>query len=270
MLAADLAAPSNRSVAFAVGLAQLYAARLLAVHLPALGAASGESPALSADCRRQVEKRLSALCGELVSREGKPADVVSRLLEERSADALVLDAGGAAGAIRPRGPNRAADSPAKGIFRRVQCAVFTLGPRVAAAGGEASPNLLERILYITDFSVESLSAAPYAVSLASRARAQLVLAYAGKDGQAPQTEAARQTLRDLVPLGTRLAMRPRCLVEPGALAEVALRLAAAENAHLLVLGIPREEEIASRLQPSITGAWRISLQAPCPVLTVRG
>jgi nucleotide-binding universal stress UspA family protein len=270
LLAADLEATDNRSLSVALKLAQLFNARLVAAHVPSSGETGGNGGEFSEVSRRRVEERLAGIPYEVVTRPGEAWPLVSRLIEEKQANALVLELSGCAGASTGRVARRARGSPAEEIFHRAHCPVVTVGPQPAAGRSEARGATLERILYATDFSVESLAAAPCAVSLASRARAQLILLYANRSGLTDQEEAAMQTLRDLVPLGTRLTSKPRCLVERGALAEVSLRIAAAEKTDLLTLGVPRDETAAQPgPEQSIADAWRISCEATCPVLTIR-
>lgn len=252
-------------------LAQLHGARLVAAHVPSLSASAPTAEEFSADRRRHVEEMLSGVAHELVSRPGAAWPVISAVIQERQANALVLEMGGVSG----QGPGGAARhgvaSVAEEIFYRAPCAVVTVGsqrgPGRTETGGEFP---LERILYATDFSVESLSAAPSAVSLASHARAQLILLYTAASEEENQREAAVQTLRDLVPLGTRLAAKPRCLVERGAFSESTLRVAETENADLLLLGIPRTDPAAPPgTARTVAAAWKAVREAACPVLTVR-
>ena len=281
LLAADLSATASRPLHVALELARIYSAPLAAVHIPVLGAARGTHSAggtkdppqggggLSKERRRRLEERLSAVSHELILRGGESGQALFGMIERRKPDVLVLET---AGDVR-RGVARAARGGQKNIaeeiFRRAPCAVLAVRPS-AAAEEEDAATCFERILYATDFSVESLAAAPSAVSLASRAGAQLTLLHASDERQPEEASAALETLRDLVPLGTRLFAKPRCLVERGALAEVCLRLAAAEDSSLLVLGIARDEA-GTYLGPrqTVAEAWDIAMRASCPVLTVR-
>ena len=280
LLAADLSATASRALRVAVELARLYSARLAAVHVPSLGASRGRLSAgrkkgspvgegFSKEGRRRLEERFSALSHELILGGGESVQALSGLIEKRKPGVLVLEAASpgrktGAGTARSHQKNIAQE-----IFRRAPCAIMTVKPSAATEQEEAAPHF-ERILYATDFSVESLAAAPSAVSLASRAEAQLTLLHASDERQPEEASAALETLRDLVPLGTRLFRKPRCLVERGALAELCLRLASAENSSLLVLGIAREEA-GTYLGPrqTVAEAWDIAMRASCPVLTVR-
>lgn len=66
-------------------------------------------------------------------------------------------------------------SVAEKIFRQATCPVLTVGPAVSSKTTHAAAAELNRILYATDFSLESLAAARYAVYLAKEHRAELIL-----------------------------------------------------------------------------------------------
>lgn len=158
-------------------------------------------------------------------------------------------------------------SVAEKVFRETRFPVLTVGPKVAdPARGTGE---LSRILYATDFSAESLHAAPYAISLARQHRAHLILLNCfegGEDG----IQAMLQGLRQLVPFGADLRCEPICIVERGPHGQKILNVAESHGADLLVLGVDgasRGATYNNRLRGS--SLYKIVTQAICPVLTVR-
>jgi len=282
VLAADLALPENHALGVGLKLASLYGARLIAAHVPTLGGASpspggaapsetGDEGQVSESLKQILAPQLAAVSHDMLECRGEPWPWLRALLERALPQALVLELSRRARETPALSGTSRRASPAEEICLRAPCAVVTVDTSPPAGAGEIRGAKLERILLVTDFSVESLAAAPAAVSLASRAQAQLILLYAGDSARQKQTNAICQTLRDLVPLGTRLLLKPECRVERGVLAEVALKAAAEDRADLLVLGIPRPEAGAAATAAGALGAaWRVCREAKCAVLTVRG
>ena len=86
-----------------------------------------------------------------------------------------------------------------------------------------------------------------------------------------QINSAFQTLRDVIPFGTWLALEPKYIVEQGATEASILDVASRENADLIVMGVRSARgplKIATHFVPSI--AYKVVANAECPVLTVRG
>lgn len=139
---------------------------------------------------------------------------------------------------------------------------------------------VQRILFATDFSKESLAALPYAVSFAEEDAARLALLHVVEQpvrGIADidrVTESFRNRLRELVPSDAELW----CYVEPlvefspqfAARADRILKVAHDLKADLIVLGLrPVHSKLGSITHLATTTAQILS-QANCPVLTVRG
>ena len=121
------------------------------------------------------------------------------------------------------------------IFRQAPCPVLTVGP---GSVSEPKPSgEFTRILFATDFSSESASAASYAVSLAQEYQARLTLLHvltepkAGDLVQPSDLKASsRQLLRSLVPLEAELCVRAKLfVVEQGAVADKILMHQQARN-----------------------------------------
>ncbi len=169
------------------------------------------------------------------------------------------------------------DSVAEEIFRRAPCPVLSVGPKVVAKAGEAE---FHHILFATDFRKQSLSALPYAISLAEEDEAYLTLLHvverpmAGIVDLDTVTASLLRRLRELIPPEAEPWCHAECLVEFGRLnvspADRILEVAGDKSADLIVLGVrPTHENLGLATHLASTTA-RILTQAVCPVLTVRG
>jgi nucleotide-binding universal stress UspA family protein len=162
-------------------------------------------------------------------------------------------------------------SSAEQVFRHASCPVMTIGPD--AAGNVGSIAAFRNIVYATDFSKGSLSALPYALSLAEENQAHLTLAHfipiVPMQHQEEVRAATMRRLRELVPHDAEDWCRINFVVSFEFAAEGILQLAEAEQANLIVMGVhgtaPRG---ASHLPWAI--AYEVVCHASCPVLTVRG
>ena len=150
------------------------------------------------------------------------------------------------------------------------CPVLTVGHRVISKATHAAAADLNRILYATDFSPESLAAAPYAISMAKEHRAELILMHAIEKPEPGEVNSAFQTLRDVIPLGTWLALKPKYIIEQGTPEAVILDVAAKHNADLIIIGVRSARgplKVVTHFVPSI--AYEVVAKAQCPVLTIR-
>jgi CO dehydrogenase/acetyl-CoA synthase epsilon subunit len=96
---------------------------------------------------------------DLIFDRGNVAQVLDRIIATKKIDLLVMSTHGRAAVQKTL-----VGSVAEKMFRQAACPVLTVGPKVAVKPGYTGE--LKRILYATDFSVVSLAAAPFAISLA--------------------------------------------------------------------------------------------------------
>jgi nucleotide-binding universal stress UspA family protein len=195
--------------------------------------------------------------------------VVSATLEREKIDLICVGTHGRTGL-----PKMLMGSTAEEIYRRSRVPVITVGP--AASAVENTSVFWKHILFASDFSVASLAAAPYAISLAEENDAQLTLMHvttpaARKNCKQPGLSIAEafHQLREIFPGEVRLWCEPKCVVEHGEAAARILAVARETNADLIVLGVKarREVLVATHLENSV--AHTIVVHAACPVLTVR-
>jgi len=197
--------------------------------------------------------------------EGDVWKNLAESIQAKHIDLLVLGTHGRTGVEKVL-----AGSVAEQVFRSAACPVLTVGPAVVSKATKGRPAKLDRILYATDFSPESLAAARYAISLAKEYRAELTLMHSNQDAEPGHINSEFQTLQDVIPLGTQLEVKPRCTVERGTPVDSILGVAARDNPDLIVLGVRSTDgriALGTRFMQSI--AYQIVVRASCPVLTIR-
>lgn len=282
----DFSPASNAAIPYAAEVAKRFGAKLFALHMrtpvinpmtePATWAGLEEAAEAEATNQREtLRKSFPGLNPRVIIEEGDLYAKVLDVVEKNKIDLIVLGTRGRSGV-----PKFFLGSVAEEIFRQAPCPVFTVGPFTS---GEALPaplgdGKIKEIVYATDFSPESISAAAHAISLAQEFQAHLTLMHVIAD-EAPGdlllpgelVEATEQHLRHLVPAEAELWCEPRFVVEEGEPAEKILEVARHRDADLIVLGIHKPSGFpgASTHLPVAT-AHKVVAHAPCPVLTVRG
>lgn len=203
------------------------------------------------------------------------------LMQRNEIDLLILGTHGRGGLKR-----FILGSVAEELFRLATCPVLTIGPDAPAE--TLSAKQFHRILFATDFGPASLSALPFAISLATENKAKLILFhalmpmpvvdvgpywYVGTDVIERQETARLNTieqLKKLIPPEANLASEPEFLVGLDPVADAILKAAAGCQADLIVMGVRRTASArASAHLPWVT-AHEVVRHAQCPVLTVRG
>jgi nucleotide-binding universal stress UspA family protein len=294
-VATDFSEASRRALDQALQIAQLQKAELLIVHAVAAEPRRPvpldplphelDRPLLKAEEQmKRVAKRMRASGVSYSTRivHGPVWEVLSAAMLRHDTDLLVLGTHGR-GALQ----KLALGSVAEEVLRLADCPVLTVGPRVEAGISEiAGPRT---IVFATDFGAASARALPYALSLAERFDAQLVLvhmvppmplaaaAYAPAVFEPDDIMQWREGVRDeskarlnaLVPPGM-LTRKPICIVGTDFLPEGILCAAAEHDADLIVMGANRgtSPRIASHIPWALT--HHVICDASCPVLTVRG
>jgi len=221
--------------------------------------------------RKELASTFEGVGSEILIEEGDLWSNLAATLEKNDIDLIVMGTRGRSGIRR-----FLLGSAAEEVFRRAPCPVLTVGPHSLSGpkeGGEFS-----HILFATDFSPESLAAAPYAVSLAEEYEAHITLLHviaepkAGDLVRPPELEASSMhLLRKLIPAEAELWCVPKFAVERGAPAEKILDVAARSKADLIVLGVRQPSGFpGAATHLPIAVAHDVISQAVCPVLTVRG
>ena len=216
--------------------------------------------------KNQLETELHGFPHEFLFPAGDVWQNLAAIVEDKSIDLLILGTHGRTGMGKVL-----LGSVAEKIFRQVTCPVLTVGPAVSSKASRAGPAEFNRVLYATDFSPESLAAAPYAIYFAKEYQAELILMHSIQNAEPDQVDSAYDTLRDVVPVAADLEFKPRCIVERGVAEDTIPRSAAWHAADLIVLGVRNAQgHLTAATHFSRSIANKIVTEAVCPVLTVRG
>ncbi len=276
LFATDFSTTSMRALPYAVGMASQYGCKLYVAHVvPMQSYMLGDSKAMDrlGQARREAESSLANLlhpisggivpCQALVD-NGDVWSVLRGFVRQYAADLLVVGTTGRTGLGKVL-----LGSVAEEAIRESPCPVLAVGPK---ASSDAS-TFLQKILYATDFSTESLIAAPYAFSFAGKFRAHLTLLHVIEsipDSPYQDAQMARVRLNEMVTLHPCLATAPDIAVELGSPADMILKVATEKAADLIVIGARGAGAVARAAAHFGSIAHRVVSRAHCPVLTVGG
>lgn len=285
LFATDFSPCSNAALPYAMSVTRRYGATLHAVHIlptkaemvlmspeswpPLVEEEDGRTEA----CIEQLEKQLQGIPHQVLTPRGSAADILAQITHEQEMDLLVLGTHGRAGVGK-----LFLGSVAEEVLRRADCPVLSVGPHVLCVPEREIH--FQHIIFATDFSENSLSALPYALSLAEEDQAQLVLLHVIEqpaagifDLDAVKASLMRR-LHELIPPEAEPWCRAECVLEFGHQfappAERILEIAKDQAADLIVLGVrPVHGKLGLTTHVASTTA-RILTEAACPVLTMRG
>jgi nucleotide-binding universal stress UspA family protein len=276
----DFSPASAQAIPYIKRIANQYEASVTALHVrpPIVNpmTAPGTWPAEIEAAKVVDEKRRKEILGafsgirtELLVGEGSIQSCLNEAIKKSSADLVVIGTRGRTGLGK-----LLLGSVAEEIFRTVPCPVLTVGPHCDPS--HEAPGQLREILYATDLSPESQSAAAYAVSLAQEFQAHLVLLHVIPNletydlvSAADVTTSSEKLLHKIVPQQAGALCKTECFVEGGDPAQKILEFARMRETDLIVLGVSPEEGVpgAATHLPMAT-AHKIVSHATCPVLTV--
>jgi nucleotide-binding universal stress UspA family protein len=276
LFATDFSSTTELALPYAVEIARRSGATIHAVHVvqpdiyplvpPAAWCKVAEQEKeFREEKKSHLENELQGLPHEFHFPVGDVWQNLANIIEGRDIDLLILGTHGRTGIGKVL-----MGSVAETVFRQATCPVLTVGPAVSPRTNKTPAAIMNRIFYATDFSPESLAAAPYAIYFAKNYRAELILMHSIENAEPYQVDSAYDTLRDVVPAGAALESKPRCIVERGAPKDTILRVAAWHDADLIVLGA-RSAQVhpvaITHFSHSIV--YKVVTGATCPVLTVR-
>ncbi len=270
LYATDLSFAAERALPYALEIARRYKAKIYALHVIRPDVYRQVPPeispqlALDAEVFRQeskkdLEEQLRGVPYEIIFEPGNFWRTFSDLIHEKHIDLVVFSTHGRSGL-----QNLLVGSVAEEMLRRVPCPVLAVGPAVTVKPRQNAG--LNRIVFATDFSTESLAAVPYAISLAQEHRAELILLHSLEDGG--DVPAMLRALHQLVPFGADLRCAPNCVVVRGAPAAKILDVAEGHGADLIILGVRQKKEFMQQHLAG-SGVYRIVTKATCPVMIVR-
>jgi nucleotide-binding universal stress UspA family protein len=289
----DFSVFSSRALRHAIALAQRFEARLTVLHVipPSLayGAVPPYSPALavvSPPLREQIEGELRAFIEPAVAahvptqtelREGDPWREIEKAAEELPADIVVMGTHGYGGF-----EHLLLGSVAEKLLRRLPCPVLT----VCHEEGRTweAPGLVRRILCAADLSDSSPATIAFALALAEKHQAEITLLHV-VDSLPDPTEHVYMAVPEIGPLRRDLEQRARVQLHDavpedarggGAITERVtigraykeiLRIAAEQNADMIVMGTRGHGPIGRMIFGSTS--HHVVRAASCPGVTIR-
>lgn len=279
LYATDFSPCSRNAGLYAARMAAYFSAKLLVTHAFTLDQAAMEVEVGDRHLSHQRESlthllwKEADLLGERSSEiiptllEGAPEDVIPTLADRLEPSMIILGTHGAGRLARG-----IIGSTAEKILRSTRWPALTVGPHVQPISSQTFP--FDRILFATDFTGAGANAATYAVTLAEVFAAKIdVLNVIQNDViEHPDRLAKIQAgffnaLDALVPQSAREFCDPRTYVAVGGAHDKIIEHIKERSIELLVLGIRKTSHISMEMRTS--GAFRIIVDAPCPVLTIR-
>ena len=282
LYATDFSPAAQAALPYVKGLSKQYEAEVHALHvrfpatypivgpeaMPEFIEAAEEQAKIDT---QQLHKMLTGVPHDVFVSGGELWPTIADVVEQQNIDLIVIGTRGRTGVGRAL-----LGSVAEEIFRRAPCPVLTVGPHISK---DTERRLeMKEILYATDFSPESLSALPYAVSFGQEHQARFTILHVIGEPEVGDlvhaenyVESTQRRLRELVPSEAKSWCEPNFRVEQGPAAEKILEVATALGADLIVLGVRGAAgHMGAATHVSRTTAHRVVTQAECPVLTVRG
>lgn len=285
MFATDFSPHSDVALPYALAITRQYGAKLYGAHVVSsedyLFTAPDLWPAhlkqeekIQNEVMRRLNEQLGGIAHESLFGVGDVWKVLSRFLDERAIDLLVIGTHGRTGARK-----LLMGSIAEKIFRLAACPVLSIGPNVLPKSNREVE--FRRIVFATNFGEESLAALPYALSLAEEHQAELIVLHvveqpaAGILDLAQVKSSVKDRLQKLVPPEAEAWCHVNWLIEfshqfarP---AERIVEVGRDRAADLIVLGVrPTHASMSTVTHLANTTAQHVVAHALCPVLTVRG
>ena len=277
--ATDFSVCSQNAGLYAARIASYFSATLLVTHAFTLSQAALEveiNQILVSQQRKDLKSLLSRnallLGAESIEAittllEGDPKDVIPALADSNAPAIIVLGTRGRSWLDRG-----IIGSIAEKILRSSRWPTLTVGPHVKPVSSQTFP--FARILLATDFTAVAANAAIYAVNFAEVFGAKIDVLNVIQDDAIEQPERLSDlqtrffsALDGLVPHQAREYCDPRTFVAVGKAHDQILKHIRERSIDLLVLGIHKTSHLSMEMRTS--GAFRIIVDAECPVLTIR-
>lgn len=198
---------------------------------------------------------------------GSPVERIANYVKKHSIDLVVLGTHGRRGFI-----HTLLGSVAEELLRNLRCTVLTVGPNLNSRFIMAKA--INTILFPTNLSPESKAAFPYLASLAAEFSSEIVILHVvpAESGNNPNTQRVAERMREQMQetFGPQLSSKckPHFVVEFGNVAKRILSAADYYKSDLIGMGVREGNELVAHLRS--TAAYRVVIDAECPVLTVRG
>ena len=203
---------------------------------------------------------------ERVVGQGMAADSILALADAQKVDLIVMGTHGRRGFDRLM-----VGSVTERVLRKASCPVLAVHkPSYDFLNSrESDPAHLNRILFCTDFSDNSLRALSHALSLAAEYNAELTLMHVLKDvpGTSIIDEAiAMEQLDNLIPPEKPKAGSIKSVVRRGSAYQQIIQFASEERTDLVIMAVRGRGALNAAVFGSTT--YRVIQLGPCPVLAV--
>jgi nucleotide-binding universal stress UspA family protein len=278
--ACDFTPSSTRALQLVIPIAQAYGSVITALHVlpatvpPSDGPESMTSPALGLSHLRHdaalfldrhvAPAVVASVPTRITLREGDPADQILDFAARLPADLIALGTHRQT-AFEPPAPGAVADA----ILGGARCPVLAVPVGAVVPSGAR----FKTVLWATDFSTHAGAALRYALSLAVRSHARLLLLHV-VDGATfntlVETERVRESaerLQEAISAGQAAGCEVEAIVTSGSASVEILRIAGDRAAELIVMGVHGSRALHTALFGST--AHRVVGDAPCAVLAVR-
>jgi len=279
LFATDFSPVSEAAFQYAESISRKFGSRLHAVHVsPPEGfkyVPGGAGPVPwdvdeqeAAAEMKHLDSRMGDLPHETAIVHGDAVEAIRNLISADNADMVVLGTHGRHGIGR-----MVLGSVAESVFRQAPCPVLTVGPKVAIDAPREIA--FKHVLFATDFSAQSMAAAPYALSLAQEFMAGLTLMHSVALPLEPLesehliTLEREKQLRKILPIESDLWCRPEFVVKFGDAVQNILDVAKSCETDLIVLGVRKAAAVGMATHVADAVAHEVVAFAKCPVLTVR-
>jgi nucleotide-binding universal stress UspA family protein len=282
LVATDFSEVSDRALDYAIALARRYDARVYLTHIitpdpfqfaePQLAQATYEKVRQAAEegiTDILVSGKLRGVPHEVLLDEGNVWPSLEKLVRKHEIDLVIAGTHG-----RGKVQKLLIGSVAEEIFRKSDCAVLTVGPKVPTGLNKKEVEL-NHILFATDFGPGAEKAAAYAFSLAQEHNATLTLLHViesaasySEESVARQREINLVRMHKMLPEDSENWCNPEFCARFGAAVEEILSSALETKADLIVMGAKARISLAGHAPMTI--AYNVVSKATCPVLTVRG
>jgi nucleotide-binding universal stress UspA family protein len=290
LCATDFSDFSNHTISYGVVLAKEFEAKLFVSHVIDLSSVAiygefqldpvGQQNRIMEDADAQLKKLAGgqAISWEPLITVGKPADEISRAVEEKDIDLVITATRGRSGLKRI-----ILGSVTERLMRTLCCPLLVVNsPEHKFVSVADQAVQVEKILVGCDFSPDSGQAFNHALSLAQEFQAELHLAHVIEPPTQPDlnredtpvSEEIQQDYRDLlsrklkemVPVEARNWCTPKTSLLEGQPYEEIVSYAESKDIDMIVLGVRGHGLVKTLFLGSTTD--RVVRRSPCPVLSV--
>jgi len=290
LCATDFSDFSNHTISYGFVLAKEFEAKLFVSHVIDLSSVAiygefqldpvGQQNRIMEDADAQLQKLAGdqAISWEPLITVGKPADEISRAVEEKDIDLVITATRGRSGLKRI-----ILGSVTERLMRTLTCPLLVVNsPEHKFVSVADQAVKIEKILVGCDFSADSGQAFNHALSLAQEFQAELHLVHVIEPPTQPDlnredtpvSEEIQQDYRDLltrklkemVPVEARYWCTPQTGLLEGQPYEKIVRYAESKDIDMIVLGVRGHGLVRTLFLGSTTD--RVVRRSPCPVLSV--